>query len=230
MANGLIERFHRHLKAALKCQPQPDRWMDSLPLVMLGIRSTIKEDLGCTTAEMVYGSTLRLPGEFFTAPQTETPNPASYVAKLQATMKDLRPPLVREQVQRKVHFPKSLQSCTHVFVRRDAVKKPLQPPYDGPYKVLDRQDKYFKLSIFGKTDTVSVDRLKPAHLETAPSIADQTVASPTTTVPPADLPTSATPPGTAAATVPATQDTPPTSTPRTTRSGREVRSPKRLDL
>ncbi len=58
MANGLIERFHRHLKAALKCQLQPDRWMDSLPLVMLGIRSTIKEDLGCTTAEMVYGSTL----------------------------------------------------------------------------------------------------------------------------------------------------------------------------
>ena len=37
IANGLIERFHRHLKAALKCQPQPDRWMDSLPLVMLGI-------------------------------------------------------------------------------------------------------------------------------------------------------------------------------------------------
>ena len=71
IANGLIERFHRHLKAALKCQPQPDRWMESLPLVMLGIRSTIKEDLGCTTAEMVYGSTLRLPGEFFTAPPNQ---------------------------------------------------------------------------------------------------------------------------------------------------------------
>ena len=85
----------------------------------------------------------------------------------------------------KVNFPKSLQSCTHVFVRRDAVKKPLQPPYDGPYKVLDRQDKYFKL---WKTDTFSVDRLKPAHLEIAPSTADQTVTSPTTTAPPVDLP------------------------------------------
>ena len=72
IANGLIERFHRHLKAALKCQPQQDRWMDALPLVMLGIRSTIKEDIGCSTAEMVYGSTLRLPGEFFTAPDHQT--------------------------------------------------------------------------------------------------------------------------------------------------------------
>jgi hypothetical protein len=39
-ANGLIERFHRHIEAALKCQP--DRWMDALPLVMLGIQSTVK--------------------------------------------------------------------------------------------------------------------------------------------------------------------------------------------
>jgi hypothetical protein len=160
IANGLIERFHRHLKAALKCQPQPDRWMDALPLVMVGIRSTVKENLSCTVVEMVYGSTLRLPGEFFTSPSTmAAPNPASYVAKLRTAMMNLRPPPVRKQSQRTVNLPQSLYSCTHVFVRRDAVKKPLQPPYDGPYKVLDRSDKYFTLSKLGKTDTVSVDRL-----------------------------------------------------------------------
>ena len=37
--NGMIERFHRQLKAALKAQPQPDAWMDTLPLILLGIRT-----------------------------------------------------------------------------------------------------------------------------------------------------------------------------------------------
>ncbi len=61
----MVERFHRQLKAALKAQPQPTAWMDTLPLILLGIRTALKEDVSATTAEMVYGTTLRLPGEVF---------------------------------------------------------------------------------------------------------------------------------------------------------------------
>ena len=64
--NGMVERFHRQLKAALKGQPQTDSWIDTLPFVLLGILTTLKEDTSSTAAEMVYGTTLRLPGEFFT--------------------------------------------------------------------------------------------------------------------------------------------------------------------
>ena len=53
MANGMVERFHRQLKAALKSHPNPTRWTDSLPLVLLGIRSFLKADIGCTAAELV---------------------------------------------------------------------------------------------------------------------------------------------------------------------------------
>ena len=53
IANGLVEMFHRQLKAALKASPQPDNWTDMLPLVLLGIHTALKEDLGCTTAELV---------------------------------------------------------------------------------------------------------------------------------------------------------------------------------
>ena len=42
--NGMVERFHRQLKAALKAQPQPASWMDALPLVLLGIRTALKEE------------------------------------------------------------------------------------------------------------------------------------------------------------------------------------------
>ena len=64
-SNGMVERFHRQLKAALKAQHNPASWVDALPLVLLGIRTALKEDLSATTAEMVYGTTLRLPGELF---------------------------------------------------------------------------------------------------------------------------------------------------------------------
>ena len=60
IANGMVERLHRQLKAALKTYPTPERWTTSLPMVLLGIRTTLKEDLNCTAAELVYGTTLRL--------------------------------------------------------------------------------------------------------------------------------------------------------------------------
>ena len=41
--NDMVERFHRQLKAALKTQSNPAAWMDSLPLILLGIRTTLKE-------------------------------------------------------------------------------------------------------------------------------------------------------------------------------------------
>lgn len=62
--NGIIERFHRQLKAAIVCHAT-NNWVESLPLVLLGIRNAYKEDLQSTPAELVYGETLRLPGELF---------------------------------------------------------------------------------------------------------------------------------------------------------------------
>ena len=51
-ANGMVERFHRQLKASLIAHAQKD-WTISLRLVMLGIRTALKEDLGCSSAEIV---------------------------------------------------------------------------------------------------------------------------------------------------------------------------------
>ena len=67
-ANGLVERFHRHLKSSLKSRLRDANWSDELPWVMLGIRSAPKGDLGCSSAELVYGSPLTVPGEFLRSP------------------------------------------------------------------------------------------------------------------------------------------------------------------
>lgn len=53
-ANSLIERLHHHLKGAIMAHCDID-WVKALPLVLLGIRSTFKEDIKATSTEMVYG-------------------------------------------------------------------------------------------------------------------------------------------------------------------------------
>nr|VZI02723.1 unnamed protein product [Spirometra erinaceieuropaei] len=65
-ANGMVERFHRQLKTALRAVEDPGNWSDNLPLALLGIRAALKSDLGCSAAELVFGTTLRLPGEMIT--------------------------------------------------------------------------------------------------------------------------------------------------------------------
>jgi hypothetical protein len=65
--NGLIER---QLKASLKAHANPT-WQELLPLVLLGIRWTVKDDLKANPAELLYGSTIRLPEEL-ASPQALT--------------------------------------------------------------------------------------------------------------------------------------------------------------
>ena len=65
----------------------------------------------------------------FEATTTSTDDPTKYVTRFKATMSQLKPPPVRQQLQHKSHVSNALSHCTHVFVRYDKVRKPLQPPY-----------------------------------------------------------------------------------------------------
>ena len=60
-SNGMVERFHRQLKAAIMAHESPDPWTITLPAVLLGVHSAVKKRLGRSAAEMIYGTTLRLP-------------------------------------------------------------------------------------------------------------------------------------------------------------------------
>ena len=142
----MIERFHQQLKSALKAHPNTVQWTNSLPLVLLGIRTALKEDIRCTTAELVYGTSLRLPGEFFDNRPSTMADPSNYVLQLKATMQKLQATPTRS-VPRPTYVNQALSSCTHVFVRHDAVRKPLQQPYDRPYKVLKRAEKHHVVDI-----------------------------------------------------------------------------------
>ena len=205
-ANGMVERFHRQLKAALKAQSNRDDWMTSLPLVLLGIRTAYKQDLDSISAELVYGTSPRLPG-FTPSPPTSLPNPSEFLNKLKSHFRHITPTAPRPASSIS-NIPKDLATATHVFIRHDAVRKPLQPPYHRPYPIIKQADKHYTIKLNDRTDTVSIDRLKPAHL-------DSTVSE----VPNSKTPTTSPTPS---------QPTSSSTNTRTTRSGRRVHFPAYL--
>ncbi|GFY41320.1 uncharacterized protein TNIN_30001 [Trichonephila inaurata madagascariensis] len=112
-----------------------------------------------TPAELLYGESIRLPCDFFKdtllQPQSE------FVQTLKATIKDFKPVPFSYHSKQKPFIFKDLKDCSHVFVRTGSVRRSLQPPYHGPYKVISRSDKVFTLFIKGKNVNVSIDRFKP---------------------------------------------------------------------
>jgi hypothetical protein len=63
-SNGLVERFHRRLKDALRARTAGPDWFHHLPWVLLGIRSAWREGTKFSPAEAVYGAQPILPGKF----------------------------------------------------------------------------------------------------------------------------------------------------------------------
>ena len=204
-ANGMVERFHRHLKAGLKARLAGSNWINELPVVLLGIRASLKEGLSCTSAELVYGTTLRLPRDFFSNPVVE--DPSSFVSRLHHSVQRQQFIPTQWHGSPSTYLPPDLHTASHVYVWCDAYKPPLTHPYDGPFRVLRRSDKLFTLEVNGKTREFTVDRLKPPKLDT-----DQ--------APLASSPSVSTPHHPAVSTLP--------SAPTMTQTGRRIRRPAHL--
>ncbi|GFR95254.1 Pol polyprotein [Elysia marginata] len=218
-SNGLIERFHRTLKAALKARLQGPNWADELPWVLLGLRTAPKEDLGTSAAELVYGTPLSVPGEFI----DPTPKPLHACAPndpFSTCVRNLSPlPTSHHGLPSSSSVPQALRDAQFVFIRHDGHRGPLRRPYDGPFRVLASGDKTFRIMVGSREEVVSTDRLKAAHVDLTGPV---TVAQP---------PRCARPPLQQAE--PAAEDktpepAPPRQQPCLTRSGRAVHLPPRF--
>lgn len=167
-SNGIVERFHRSLKAALKARLTGPCWMDELPIVLLGIRTTWKEDLDAAPVLYTYGTNLRVPGDFLPPPYVDKTVPDNiFLQNLQDNLRKLSPPLPMHHGMTSSYIPRDLHDAQHVYVRHDAHRGPLVRPYDGPFPVVAKSDKYFDVVREGKTIRVSIDRLKPAYSQPA---------------------------------------------------------------
>ena len=146
-ANGLVERSHRQLKAALKSYSDSSKWTELLPLILLSIPTTVKSDTGYSPAELVYGTTLRLPGDFVSDSINRSDlDPAKFVDCIRFSMQQIKPATTCAQ-QIRTDVLQDLQTCSCVFVRHAAIRAPWQPPCNGPFKVIRRTEKYFVLDV-----------------------------------------------------------------------------------
>ncbi|XP_046965859.1 uncharacterized protein LOC124534193 [Vanessa cardui] len=144
-------------------------WVETLPLVLLGIRSAFKDDLQSSSAELVYGEPLRLPGEFFQTTANQSTDISDFMSRLRQFAAKLQPAPTARHSKDKIFVYKDLASTSHVFLRDDTLRGALQPPYTGPYEVIERGDKTFKIQVKGRNVAVSIDRLKPAYILFNPS-------------------------------------------------------------
>lgn len=157
-SNGLVERFHRCHKEAMRTLPHPTNWADALPIILLPFRATEKEDINHTPAELVYGEDLRLPSQF--AAEQNGGHPLSFLPALQQAMTSFKPVPLRPFPSNPTHFPADLRAAETVLLRTG----PLQPPYTGPYWEFARVNKYITLDIKRRPYITLWDRVKAAHL------------------------------------------------------------------
>eukprot|EP00106_Octopus_bimaculoides_P020642 XP_014788084.1 PREDICTED: uncharacterized protein LOC106882042 [Octopus bimaculoides] len=112
-SNGMMERFHRQLKATLHALPNPQSWTEFLPVVLLGCRTAVKADLGFFAAELLYGTTLALPGTILVPDKLQPPNPSSYVTRLRDYFSNL-PTMSPRQQSPPSKVPSDIDSWTRV--------------------------------------------------------------------------------------------------------------------
>lgn len=175
-ANGMVERWHRTLKTAIMCHATT-KWTQILPTVLLGLRSCYKEELKASPAEFLYGLPLRVPGEFFTH-EDPPADPHFFLEDFRVHIRNVKPVPASHHCKQKTFCYKDLYTCTHVFLRQDAVKKPLEQPYMGPFEIIERvNDRLFTILVNGRQVNVNIERLKPAYIPTDDLHAETTVTT-----------------------------------------------------
>ena len=166
-ANGIVEHFHRTLKNALRCAASGSAsWVAHLPWVLLGLRNAPKDDTDMSTAEVLYGVHLRIPGLCFTESFSRSSTTAQQLRRARENVCGFTPmEMNRKKFRASPFISGNLRSAQYVFVRDDTLAKPpLVPRYAGPFRVLERnwENSTFRLQMPRGEDTVSLSRLKAA--------------------------------------------------------------------
>ncbi|KAK4321926.1 hypothetical protein Pmani_007308 [Petrolisthes manimaculis] len=109
------------------------------PFIPRSWRAAVKEDLQCSPAELVYGESLRLPGEFcgdFVKDGVIGEN--EFLDTLRSTVSKFLAFPPRTPDNQRCFVPSALDSAEYVWVRQDGHRRPLQRPYNGPFKVISK--------------------------------------------------------------------------------------------
>lgn len=167
-SNGIVEREHRKIKNSLRALRDPD-WRSRLPIVALCWNNAIRDDFLRSPSQLIYGTSTRLPIDFFETKQTQPLTvelAESYRAELDVFKSHKT---CRHAARYPTFILPGLSDCHSVWVRNEN-RKGLDAMYEGPFEVLDRHENYFEIKrkrprsadCPTERDSVHISRLKPA--------------------------------------------------------------------
>ena len=135
-------------------------WMDPLPWVVLGLGSALQKELDASSAKLVLGQPLHIPEEFL--PGSSAPQPC---LPLSFFTNSTQVPCPVHHWFPRPFVPVKFMWARFVFVWEDAHRSPLQPPYDGQFRVLEMGLTGFMVDMGGHRAHVVLDRFKLVHRE-----------------------------------------------------------------
>ena len=171
---GMLERQHRSIKESLKAaiedmgEKYQDRWIDYLPLVLLGRRTALQPDVGASPSELALGTNVRIPGQLLFDPK-EYDGPALqdllHNVKVKTTNPAVQPSSHAKPESPKPKFP----DVSHVYTREHQTTG-LQPSYQGPFPVVERPSRStakIEVGVYKsgekRYEIRHVNDLRPAH-------------------------------------------------------------------
>ena len=164
-SNGLLENYHHKLKNSLRALADPD-WATRIPMIVLIWNNVIREDGLYSPSQIVFGTNLMLPGQFFDDEAMNTSMRAPNAELIRAFMKEIHGLRATDTNQHRNRYPgviaRDLHSSKFVF-EEEYNRKGLQPNYRGPYEVISRDESFFTLDKPSGPSTVSIANLKPAY-------------------------------------------------------------------
>ena len=158
-ANGKVERYHRTLKASIMTSKL--NWIEALPIVMFAHRIALT-DKDVSPFNLVTGADVLLPSCIQQGHKQQFSR--DFVNKLSTSLRELLLDIQDDKQSKSkqvTYIPKELSTATHVWLRIDRTKRPLEAPYTGPHRVIKLFQKTVLIEIARGQDNVSLDRVKP---------------------------------------------------------------------
>ena len=136
--------------------------------MMLGLQAAANLDTGVSPSVLVTGQQPALPGQLVTQ-RADIDDASTFGRQLSSAMaaQSFNENPWHNKRRLRSHIPRDLMTTEQVLVRADKVRPSLVSKYTGPYRILRRWGKYFRLQMENREDTVSVDRLRPFYQDEA---------------------------------------------------------------
>jgi len=166
---GTIERNHRVLNEYMLAFTHEDDWDQWIPYYVFCYNSTPHTDTNYSPFELVYGKLATVANKPMALnDQNILYNIDDYATevklRLQRALKRAQESLNETKLKRKnksdsTKNPRNFEKGDYVYLKKGNKKKH-EPPYEGPYKIIETFDPNSKIKIRGKDKIVHNNRLK----------------------------------------------------------------------